>query len=204
MTASAHDDASPRERVSRVPALAAIVVRPRATMRRILDHPPYRGVHLIVVAAMFSSALSDMNWNDAGGAAAAIDPRLTLAIVIGLLILMPLIAIAFFYLLTASATLAGRLVGGSGGFRQVRAAIAWGFAPIVWALVYRIPAAIFWVEATVAAPQPILRVGSDTVVYRSGGLFGGAPWWQVVLLACLDLAIVAWYLIVASACLAEA
>lgn len=178
---------------------------PRRTMRRVLDSPPYRGVIPLVLAALFSSSLAGDDWREFPEAARVMSPWMTLAVCAVVLILVPLLAIALFRLIAWIALQAGRWLEGSASAAQIRAALAWGFAPTIVALLYRIPGLLFWTEAygasrgrstvTTSAGESALTIGMPALPESLG---------MILIFGALDLLFLFWYFVVASRALGEA
>ncbi len=170
-------------------------------MREILQRPSHRAAILVVVFAFLSGVLRDM---DARGvrdvtARLGIGPALLFGLLICLI--MGAIAVGLFYVLAWIATVVGRWLEGTGSVGDVRLALAWGFSPIVIALLYRIPAILWWPDAAAAAGagQRFLKYGKQAEFTLSA-----APPYQVAMLMILHLAVIGWYLVVTSQTLAEA
>lgn len=191
----------------RLPLLAAICVAPRRTMRWILERPRRRWEMLsVVLAAVLSYSLRDLDIRGLSKAAEPFGLAATSLFVICIVIAMMLASLAFFYAFALAATWTGRTwLGGYGSFRDVSAALAWGLAPQVWALFYRLPALVFWPEAMsrLYGSNPGLEVGGRTITFSP--LFSSdVPVYQILVIAFLDLAFMGWYFVVGSATLAEA
>jgi hypothetical protein len=177
--------------------LLAFAFAPRSTMAR-TEHS-HRATAVLVAAAALSSASRD------------IDPRALdqiaspsiLALVVVVCLIVIAVAIGIFYLFAWIATVTGHWLEGTGSVPRVRTALAWGFAPLILALVYRIPALIFWPDASAVlggAAKRRLDIGEVELSLPAAD----APPYQVAILALLQLVFLAWYLIVASQTLAEA
>jgi hypothetical protein len=214
VTSSTDATASLKSRA--LPLTLRVIRSPRAAMRWILAHQPRKGVLPLVLLAGVSIALPDLAQAVASRSriaalaeSAGIDgtaASVGLFIVVGLLWIAAVFAM--FYLLSWMATLSGRFVGGRGSAAAVRAAMAWGASPIIWALLYRVPAAIFWSDSYL-----LMNSRNDVFVVgeRSrGGLnfewtaLPEVPLYQMVVLFALDMAVICLYLLVASRTLAEA
>lgn len=98
-----------------------MLTRPRETMRYLLEHDPQRQVHTLAMAGgMASELMSSMLLADghfSGGA-------MLLGAIGGLLSL---------YVYGFLLTWCGRLLGGRGSGKEVRAALAWANVPALWA-----------------------------------------------------------------------
>ncbi|HEX2060466.1 MAG TPA: YIP1 family protein [Thermoanaerobaculia bacterium] len=155
-----------------------ILVKPAATMRRVLDTRGHRLVLPLVLAASVSAYLANRE-----RVAQPLVVLLNLALLVG-----------FFYLIAALTWAAGRFLGGTGSARDVRAALAWGLTPVIWAIVYRLPLAIW---------RPEVMIGfSDEGLHLASGAAGGCA--VALVVAAAELAVLAWSLFVSTHTLAEA
>jgi hypothetical protein len=190
----------------RMPLLARIIVNPRETMRTILDTRGTRGAILLIYAAFFSSLITEIDVRDLPKALDSLSPP-TLAIAVAVLLVVSACVIPLFYGLSWLAMWSGRFVGGTGSYPAVRAAMAWGTAPVIWALLYRLPAIIFWPAASEVFRDDSKRksavpIGEAiTVAMQSPA---SSAFYQIAILAGLEALLLALYLIVASNTLAEA
>lgn len=178
--------------------LAAVAVRPRATMARLLEAPSSRAVLLLFALSSVSGIFGDFDApsvqqvvHQAGGARVA---WMIAGVLVCLLVL--LVALCWFYAYVP--LFIGRFLGGTGEIRGVRAALAWGLAPTVWALLYRIPAAI-WLTP---APSASVRMRGGNVAFDPGRIADGCGMALVVVL--IELAVFAWCAYVMSNTVAEA
>lgn len=168
--------------------LLLILVRPRETMRRVLETRGRRLVVPLVLLASFSAVLTRSN--ELFGATATLRAVNAAINVVAWVIL--------FHLFAWIALVAGRFLGGTGTARDVRAALAWGLVPLVWAIVYRLPVALFAGSARGGIGFDIgdggVRIGEITA---SGCV---VP----ILLAVVELAVLVWSIVAASNTVAEA
>jgi len=118
--------------------------------------------------------------------------------VTGIVVCVIAAMVGLFYLYAWVPYFAGRFLGGTGDVRGVRAAVAWGFAPAVWALLYRIPAAISFVSSGAAA----VNVRNGGVKFNPGMLANGCGVTLVFML--LELIVFVWTAVVMSNTVAEA
>jgi hypothetical protein len=122
--------------------LVTILYRPRATMRRILEQR-HRWAAQVTILAFVCASINEINVQDV----ASELPGLRLGPGIALLALSIIAgAIAWvvaLYIMAWIATPVGRLLGGTGSVRDVRAALGWGLVPIVWSIAYRLPFTLF-------------------------------------------------------------
>lgn len=178
------------------------MVYPRRTIREIIDSDPNRFVKSIFLLAILSAIVKDLELPSLEEMGAISPVLLTIHIVAGLIIGILFMLLAY-YVLSWSATLVGRWTGGTGRFREVRAAIAWGLAPFVWALAYRLPAAVVALLAHGQLGPPSLQIGDGRIEWRQGTMGAFGLTWLLLLIA-LDFIVVVWYLIIASRALGEA
>lgn len=166
-------------------------------MRWMLDHPQRRQSFAVVAAACISILLRDLdirllrNVGDMLGASAT-----ALVILFGIALAICVSVVAFF-VFSAAATVAGRMLGGGGMFRDVRTAVAWGLAPQAWAIVYRIPAVLIAPDAVSAVNRPGIRIAADTIELTPLTS-------EFFVLMVLELVFLVWYCVVGSGTLGEA
>lgn len=174
-------------------------------MRWMLDHPAQRQSFAVVFAAWVSWSIRDLSWTELRRAAESFGMPASILIALAVILIGGLVSLLFFFVFSAAATAAGRLIlGGHGNFGEVRTALAWGLAPQVWALAYRVPAIIFWPDAVAALSGGKRRMeilpGEPAVDFT----FVVAPIGPVIVFTLLELASLVWYLITGSRTLAEA
>jgi Yip1 domain len=122
--------------------LAAVMIRPRDVVRRVLDSERGRMIIPLALLAAFSMMAGDF---DAGELDGMRNRGVPFALVLaGVIVGGFLVFLILFYLFSWAAYGIGKLLEGSGSARDVRAGMAWGLAPLIWALLYRLPAAIFF------------------------------------------------------------
>lgn len=180
--------------------LATILARPRQTMRSILTESPSRAIVPLVLLATASAVLRDVRWQ-----AYRHSPELHALAPSGWIIGCVLVgvflaALLFFYAFAFVAWGVGRLLGGTSERRTVRLALAWSLAPIIWALLYRIPVALF-------APAMLSRSAGirDTItVFRAmAASMSASVVVTAVIVAVLNLAVALWAAMIASVALSE-
>lgn len=171
--------------------LATILVFPRRTMRAILDSPRDRSTILLVVLAIVSSIVKEIKVGEIQQAMEQAPAPFPL-IVAGVLIALVLVFLFFFYAFSWIALGIGRVLEGTGTARGVRSSVAWGFAPLIWALVYRIPFA--FLRTSPPEGESIFSPGS----------FAPDGWLVALVPLILEFVTFCWYLFVASLTLAEA
>ena len=172
--------------------LAQVSVWPRTTMRRILDSPSRNRLLPLVVLAAASAFTGDANKN------VRIAPAGWL-ITACILILTVCVTVLVFYLLSWAGYAAGKfLLEGKGTRADVTAAVAWGLAPSIWALLYRIPAAAIGLTGS----GTHVSVGKDVLRIDPSQISGGCV--LAFLFGVLQLATLVWYVTVTSRTIAEA
>jgi len=175
--------------------LARIVIRPRTTMREILDGGADRTIVPLVLLACVSSLISDSKGNVVAALRAA-DMK-TWLIVIGVIVAVMIVAVLLFYVFAWVAYFAGRFLEGTGDAIAVRSALAWGLAPLVWAIAFRVPAALL---RPARAIEPG-KIGSGTFSIQTTQLSGGCL--MAAVFGLIELGFLVWWLVVASRTLAE-
>jgi hypothetical protein len=177
--------------------LASVVVRPRLTMRRIVERGDRTFLPLVMLAAV-AGIIGDFDlpakWEGAG----PFSPLLLLLINVGAALLVALIAAAGLYLLSWIAFAVARLFEGKAGVEQVRSAMAWGLAPLIWALLYRLP----MIFSPVGRGEALSRVEIDQGIVLDPGILRQGCALALIVLT-IELALVVWYFFVASNTLAE-
>lgn len=176
--------------------LAKIMVRPRATMRAILESGSTRAGWLIVALAGLSGAIGNPD-------ARALD-RLQIApvylalIAVAVLAGVFLVSFLFFYLCSWLIYWLGKVMEGTGTPGEVRTAVAWGLAPVVWALLYRVPVAL-WFGLN---PHARVRFGENQLTFNPGQMGMGCI--TGILMAVLEVTVFFWTLAVLSNTIGEA
>ena len=170
-----------------------------------LEHPERRQSFAVVVAAAVSWSLRDLSLVELSKAATSLGLSTSMLIALAVLCVGGLVSLLFFYVFSAAATAAGKyMLGGTGEFKDVRTAIAWGLAPQVWAILFRVPAVIFWPEAVAGIRGSKRRVDLTPGEPSIALSLIDAPTYQLVILISLEVGILAWYLTTGSRTLAEA
>ncbi len=177
--------------------LAVVLIRPRATMARILEAPGARAVLLLFALSSISGIFGDVDaptvqqiTQQTGGAWVAWMIAGVIVCVLALLVVL-----CWFYAYVP--LFIGRFLGGTGEIRGVRAALAWGLAPTIWALLYRLPLA-FWFAPSSSA----VRMRGGNVAFDPGKLADGCG--VALVLVLIELAVFAWCAYVMSNTVAEA
>ena len=132
----------------RLPAPLAIVLAPGRTMRMLLDRGGASWTVPLFLLAFASIALSDRSKMPFQVGVDTARSGGSFAVVVLMIVAAAAVFLAFAYLFSWIASLIGRMIfGGKGTSSEVRSAIAWGTVPLAWALLYRIPMALW-------APRP--------------------------------------------------
>lgn len=177
--------------------LAGVIVHPRTTMRRVLDAPPDRMMVPLVLLATISGVIGDMNISELSKSYRGLDPAKKL-LVAASLVASIVVACILFYVFGWIAYALGRAFEGTGTIAAVRSALAWGLAPVVWALLYRIPK--MWLKPAVEMAQA--DVGGFKLAIDTGRLASGCG--TVMLFGILDLVVLVGWVVITSWTLAEA
>lgn len=186
--------------VSRHP-LVTVMIRPRQTMEAILAAERDRLAIPLILLATFSHTLVEERYEGLGDVAELL-PGLGALIIVLAATLAVMFTVALFYAFSYLLTWTGRLLGGKADSGAVRAALAWGSVPYVWALVYRLPARILYGEKLIlpvfGRESPGGAESLDWASLPAGML--------AVLIACVLLEVVfaIWFVIVINKCLGEA
>lgn len=180
--------------------LGTIMIRPRATMRRVLDSLPDDLAIPLIVLATVSQFIVDEDYTRL---AAALD---TAPVLMGGLIIIGVVAlgggttIALFYVFSFLVAQIGRLLGGSGTAERVRSGLAWGTVPFAWALLFRAPARALGGETLITTVYSRGNGGSflESLNPDAGFFF------PILTLVLLEAAAAVWYLVLSSKCVGEA
>lgn len=174
--------------------LATVVVRPRSTMRRILEASPRNStVWLLFALTTVSGIFGDVDAQLLERAGEVQVALLVAGVLAGLMVLLPVL----FWFYSYVPFFTGRFLGGTGEIGGVRAALAWGLAPAIWALLYRVPAA-FWV----ASSSTSVRLRDGNVTFDPGLIADGCG--MALLFAFVELIVFVWCVFVMSNTVAEA
>ncbi len=178
-----------------------VMIKPRNAMRQVLDTDPVRLVVPLILLATFSQTLVEKRYDE-------LVQVLRFAPRFGALLLLLVVALAciaivlLFYGFSFLMTWTGRFLGGKADARQVRSALGWGSVPYVWALLYRLPARIFYGEDIIL---PIFgRESSRGALALDWGSSATDMVAIVIGYALLEVVFAVWYVIVINKCLGEA
>lgn len=178
--------------------LAAVLVRPRRTMRRILDTPGQRMVLPLVLLVAISGIFGDFDAPAFQKYVQQSGGWQVWLMVTGVVLCVIAAMVGLFYLYAWVPYFVGRFLGGTGDVRDVRAALAWGFAPAVWALLYRVPAAIW----SVSSGPTAVHLRNGKVAFDPGRLADGCG--VALLFMLLELIVIVWCAVLMSNTVAEA
>src|SRR5712692_8551938 len=131
------------ERTPSAKDLVTNLYRPRETMRRILDSGQDRWSVGIVVLACICSSVSDLDIRALPRVLPSLSITATLSIAALAYVVHAVVWVIALYLLAWAATLVGRFLEGQAAVTDVRAALAWSLAPLIWSVVFRIPLAFY-------------------------------------------------------------
>jgi hypothetical protein len=174
--------------------------RPMQTIRWIVANRGARGALGLVIALALGRTLISIPRESWSAAIEAWGAWGALGILIALLLFVGALVTAGYFAVAGLTLMSGRWLGGKATWSSVRAALAWGIAPLYWGLLTRIPAAIFWPEAHSALDSDrVVRIADETV--RVSG-FSQAPPMQLLILIALEFIIVSWLLLTLSRALA--
>lgn len=173
-------------------------------MRALLDRVERPEALSLVIAAMVSYSLRDFDYGGLNEAVGSLGFATSFLAALLVIAASGLVSLVFYFVFSAAATAAGRFIlGGKGDYRDVRLALAWGLAPQIWALFFRLPAVLLWPGAVA-----VLRGGGREIEFgpiKMKPFFSEeVPLYQVLLVGCVELGIFIWYLVVGSQTLAEA
>jgi len=180
--------------------LALIMIRPRDTMRRILDDAGNRSWLVMLLLGSISAGFGDFDRNGFGNIVlAAKQHGIPAIVVIVAMILAVILSMSLiFYVFSWAAWGIGKAMEGTGSPADVRRAFAWGLAPIVWALLYRVPVALFWERAVDAQ----ISDRGSRLTFDPGKLGDGCL--MTLLVAVLELIAITWCIAVSSNTVGEA
>lgn len=174
--------------------LGRVCIRPRTTIREILDDPQRRILPLVVLATL-SAIFGNVNNNMRGSlkSVSYATPMILFAT-----LLAAFVMILCFYLFAWLTYLAGKFLEGQGTHGDVRTALAWALAPLIWALAYRIPAAVLgWTHnsSRTYGPDESFSIHMDDF---------GAGCLAALVFGLLELTMIVWCVVVSSRALGEA
>lgn len=175
--------------------LAAVMIRPRAVVRSILDGDGKRMIIPLVLLFSISALAGDFDAGELNGLRSRGAPFAL--ILVGILLAALVVFVGLFYLFAWAAYAIGKLMEGTGSARDVRTALAWGLVPLIWALLYRIPAAIWFRPVRQPGMQLDERISITSTRVGSGCI-------TMAIFGILELIAFGWCLYVASNTVGEA
>ena len=185
--------------MGRFRSLVTVLYHPKETIRGILADGRPRRVVPVVVVAIVSMMLSDLTVEGLRDGLSGPNATLkTVVVVLGFAV-GAAVVLGLFWLFSWLTHLAARFAfGGGASTADARAALAWGMAPVIWALVYRIPA--FFLNYG-SGPKLSIDDGSGWS-FDPGRMSEGCA--VVAVLAFLEVAVLVWWVVTSSLALAEA
>ena len=160
----------------------SIWTKPRATMRQIFETDPERLVLVLAMAGGFGESLGQASMENLGD-------HTPLAGIIAFALIGGAIGGSIgLYLGGAMLCWTGRWLGGTGTPVTVRAAIAWGQVPAIWALLLWVPFFALYGAEMFSEVKPLMNANP----------------FPVVGLSVIELVIVIWGIVVGLKCLGEA
>lgn len=183
--------------------LVTVLVAPRETVRTFLDAPDDRLSFALVLLGTIATTLLRNDHASRFGFVRSLPAPLSALLVFVAVLVMAAVTAVLFYLSSHLGAWIGRALGGRANAREVRVAIAWGSVPMIWSLLFVVPARvlIFAIGAQNALRAAILGhhhpgdfLATRTVAVMIIGL----------VVALLFLAVLVWTLVVTSQCLGEA
>jgi Yip1-like protein len=173
-----------------------VLFQPRTTMERVLARPG-RAVIPILILAAISNSLKQGSFSGFRGRWHTLPPWGFVLVPIGILIGCAVTVLLFYALAFGVRFIAKLLLDGNGTVRDVVAAFAWGLTPMVWALIYRVPLALFS-----SAFIPVrTRIGQAQIEIPE---FGAAGCGAALVLFAAELAILIWTIVVTGGTLSTA
>jgi hypothetical protein len=196
------EDAVTRQQPEAAPALLRNLVRivrePSAAMADLVSRPNENSVVQLLLLAGLATMLKDISIPALFAASATTGGWRLAGIVAIAVVAVGLLTFACFYAFSFVVTFVGRLFGGEGKGPAIRTGLAWGLAPLVWSIVYRIPMTL------VARPSvPRIHTGpAGPLLDLMGSNHVG--WALTLILVVLQIAILLWILMLSSLGVAEA
>jgi Yip1-like protein len=180
--------------------LATILAHPRQTIRSIVARSRSSQLIPLVLLATLSSAIRDVRWQEYHR-----SPRLAAMMPSAWMICTGLVgiligALLIFYAFAFLAWGISRLLGGTADSQPVRLALAWSLAPLIWALLFRIPVALFQPgmgSALTHSANPIVVLRSAAAAMSVYALVSSA------VIAVLTIAVDIWCFAIACVALSE-
>lgn len=178
---------------------ATILTRPRETVRSVLPRTQTGTIVVMVLLAAVSALVRDVRLQ------AYQSPQIAAVMPSGWIIAAGCVAfliatLLFYYAFAFLAWGIGRLLGGTADRRAVRVALAWSLVPLIWALLYRIPVALFWpvTASSLSSSQSPLAILHSLAAAMS---FYAVV--RTAVIALLRIAVDLWSLVIVSIALSE-
>ncbi len=184
--------------------LARVMVRPREVIRDILDSLPDDYAIPLVIGATLSQFLVEDDFDQLTAALRHVSINVGGLIVLGTTVLIALFTIVVFYAFSYFASWVGRLIGGRGNAEQIRSALAWGSAPMVWAALYRIPVRMIWGAPVIDLVRSRDDGSGLLEAVSAASVPSGAILAPLLAFALLEATAAIWYLVLMSRCVGEA
>ncbi|MCU1246896.1 MAG: hypothetical protein JWN02_2806, partial [Acidobacteria bacterium] len=196
------DDAVTSQPTEAAPALLRnlvwIVREPSAAMADLVARPDEKTVIQLLLLASLGILLKDISWPALRTASATIGTWRLTGIMAIAVVAVGLLTFACFYAFSFVVTFVGRLFGGEGKWPAVRTGLAWGLAPLVWSIVYRLPMTL------VARPSvPRLHTGPAGPLLDVLGS-NHVGWTLTLILLVVQIVILLWIVLLSSLGVAEA
>ncbi|HUO04718.1 MAG TPA: YIP1 family protein [Candidatus Binataceae bacterium] len=155
-----------------------ICIRPRATIRAIVDRNPRERVIFLVVLTAFIGALPSLFYNPMPVSLPAGDDTLQLispeaihAMNIIMVVSFPVLAIPIWYLNGSFVKWLGTLVGGTATAVEVRAALAWSKVPGIVLEVLGLPFVVFQTPPAMSSdPQQMTAFLHHSMLWFAAGM----------------------------------
>lgn len=123
--------------------LVRVLVRPRETIRRILDSGGDRWALQIAFLAAVCVSVSDTEIRYVSEKYPFLSEWAALALAALAVVAVGIVWIGFLFLVSWVVALIARILGGTGTVADTRAALGWALVPAIWSIAYRIPLAIY-------------------------------------------------------------
>jgi hypothetical protein len=178
--------------------LVRIVREPSAAMAELAARPDEKTVIRLLALAALAALLKDISFPALVAAAATTGTWRLAGIMAIAVVVVVLLTFACFYAFSFVVTYVGRLFGGQGTWPVIRTGLAWGLAPLVWAIVYRLP-------MTLVAQPSVPRIHSGPAGPFLDVMSGSHTGWALTLiLVVLEIVILLWIVLLSSLGVAEA
>jgi len=196
------DDAVTRQHTEAAPGLVRNLVRmvrePSAAMAELVSRPDEKSVIRLLLLAALAALLKDVSFPALAAAAATTGGWRLAGIMAIAVVAVGLLTFACFYAFSFVVTYVGRLFGGQGTWPAIRTGLAWALAPLVWAIVYRLP-------MTLVAQPSVPRIHSGPAGPLLDVLGSSHSGWALTLiLVVAEIVILLWIVLLSGLGIAEA